>query len=256
MDIKEYNGKAWDHEVKRGNKWTVPVSPELIAAARNGQWSIVLTPAKPVPRDWFGTLTGKRVLCLASGGGQQGPILSAAGADVTVLDYSEKQLDQDRFVARRDGLAISTVHGDMADLSMFQNASFDQIFHPCSNCFAKDIRPVWKECFRVLKSGGDLLAGFANPAQYIFDQKLAEDQRELVVRHSIPFSELTDISDEERQAYIDSNEPLMFGHTLEDQIGGQIDAGFAIIGFYEDHNPGTIFEEHLPIYMATKATTP
>ena len=114
-----------------------------MARAREGVWTIVLTPTKPVPSGWFPNLNGLDVLCLASGGGQQGPILAAAGARVTVFDNSPGQLARDRIVAEREGLAIETVLGDMADLSAFPKARFDLIVHPVSNIFAPEIRPVW-----------------------------------------------------------------------------------------------------------------
>ncbi len=98
-EILRYNRQAWDRQVERGNPWTIPVDPEAIARARQGDWQIVLTPTKPVPADWFPPLAGLDVLCLASGGGQQGPILAAAGAKATVFDNSPKQLAQDRLVA-------------------------------------------------------------------------------------------------------------------------------------------------------------
>src|SRR5688572_12933114 len=134
-DIRQLNREAWDRQVLKNNKWTIPVSPEAIARAREEDWHVLLTPAKPVPRHWFGDLTGRKVLGLASGGGQQMPLMAAAGADITVLDNSPAQLDQDRKVAAREGLTIRTVEGDMRDLSMFADESFDLIFHPCSNCF-------------------------------------------------------------------------------------------------------------------------
>ena len=150
-DILDYNRHAWDRKVERGSPYTIPVAPEDVARARNGIWSLGLTPTKPVPVDWFPPLAGLDVLCLASGGGQQGPILAAAGANVTVFDNSPNQLAQDRTVADREGLAIETVQGDMADLSAFHDARFDLIFHPVSNVFAPDVKPVWKEAFRVLR---------------------------------------------------------------------------------------------------------
>jgi len=116
-DVLVYNRHAWDRQVECGNPWTVPVGEEEIARARRGAWKIVLTPTKPVPADWFPPLAGLDVLCLASGGGQQGPILAAAGAKVTVFDNSPKQLAQDRLVANREGLIIATFQGDMAELS-------------------------------------------------------------------------------------------------------------------------------------------
>src|SRR5262245_47119201 len=99
MDIRKYNAAAWDKEVERGIEWTIPVTTEIIEAAKQGQWKVELTPTKAVPRSWFPEIKGLDVLCLASGGGQQAPILAAAGARVTLLDNSPKQLEQDRFVA-------------------------------------------------------------------------------------------------------------------------------------------------------------
>lgn len=106
MSVFDFNQRVWDRLIESGNRWTVPVSSEAIAKARDGDWRLVLTPPLPEPASWFPRLTGCRVLCLASGGGQQGPILSAAGANVTVFDASEKQLLQDRMVANRNGLAL------------------------------------------------------------------------------------------------------------------------------------------------------
>src|ERR1700733_972123 len=118
-DVRRINQAGWDRRVEEGGGGTLPVSPEEVARAREGDWVVVLTPNKPVPRDWFGDVAGRDVLCLASGGGQQGPILSAAGAQVTVFDASPRQLAQDEMVARRDGLALTTRQGLMHDLSAF-----------------------------------------------------------------------------------------------------------------------------------------
>ena len=255
MDILAYNRAAWDREVEHGNEWTVPVGPEVIAAARQGVWEIVLTPTKPVPKAWFPELKGCDVLCLASGGGQQGPILAAAGANVTVLDNSPRQLERDRMVAEREVLTITTAQGDMADLSMFPDASFDLIVHPVSNCFAPDVRPVWAEAYRVLRHGGALLAGFNNPVAYIFDLELAE-QGQLQVKNALPYSDLTSMTEEERQRYIQTGEPLEFSHTLEDQIGGQLDAGFLLAGLYEDYSPGYVIADYMPSFIATRAVKP
>lgn len=255
MDVREYNRAAWDKEVERANRWTEPVSSALIEAAREGRWQVLLTETKPVPADWFPKVKGLDLLCLASGGGQQAPIFAAAGARVTVLDNSPKQLAQDRFVAKRDNLELRTVEGDMADLSLFPDESFDLVFHPCSNCFAPAVRPVWKEAFRVLRRGGSLLAGFVNPALYIFDQELADHNR-LEVKHTLPYADTTSLSEEERRRYMESGQPLEFSHTLTDQLGGQTDAGFLITGFYEDHHIHHPLSRYMPTYIATRAIKP
>lgn len=253
MSYKNINQKVWDHLVDMEYIWTKPVSKEEVKSAKLGKWNIVLTPQKHVPRSWFpSSMKNVKVLCLASGGGQQGPILSAAGADVTVLDYNLKQLNQDKLVAERDGLQIKTVQGDMCDLSMFDDETFDLIVHPWSNGFVENVKEVWSEAYRVLKKNGELLSGFGNPLEYIFDLEKMNNGH-LEVRHSIPYSDLTSLTDDERKRLIyDKNEPICFGHTLEDQIGGQISCGFAIIGFYEDFG-GNILDPFIKTSMATRA---
>lgn len=252
MDVREINRRAWDREVEQGSQWTTPVGPEVIRAAREGQWEIILTPTKPVPRSWFPDLEGLDVLCLASGGGQQASILAATGASVTLVDNSPKQLAQDRLVAERDGLTIELVEGDMADLSMFLPERFDLVINPCSTVFVPNVRRVWREVSRVIRRGGALLTGFANPMAFIFDEDDA-DRGVLRVRHKLPYSALTSLTEEERARRIEAGIPLDFSHSLEDQIGGQLDAGFAITGLYEDTWPSTELGKYAPAFIATKA---
>jgi SAM-dependent methyltransferase len=251
MDVRGYNREAWDRQVEDGNQWTVPVGPEVIEAARHGRWEVLLTDTKPVPREWFPEMAGADILCLASGGGQQAPTFAAAGATVTVLDNSPKQLAQDAFVAERESLEIKTVQGDMRDLSAFADEAFDLVFHPVSNLFVPEVEPVWNEAFRVLREGGALLAGFLNPAVYVFD--LADSTGEVRVRYELPYADATSKDEQELGRQMERGEPLEFSHTLEDQIGGQIEAGFAIVGFYEDRQRDDPIATRMPTYIATRA---
>jgi SAM-dependent methyltransferase len=256
MDVRGYNREAWDREVESGNEWTVPVGPEIIEAARRGEWEVLLTDQKPVPREWFPEMAGADILCLASGGGQQAPTFAAAGANVTVLDNSPKQLAQDRLVAERESLDLKTVHGDMRDLSAFADGSFDLVFHPVSNLFVPEVRPVWREAFRVLRSGGSLLAGFLNPAVYVFDLELADETGEIRVRYALPYSDATSRSQEELGRQMERREPLEFSHTLEEQVGGQTEAGFLLSGFYEDRHRDDPIAAFMPTFVATRAIKP
>ena len=255
-DILKLNQRGWDLRVEEGDVWTRLVTSEQIERARLGDWSLVLTPNRPVPRVWFGDVAGREILCLASGGGQQAPILAAAGARVTVLDASPRQLDQDRMVAERDGLALVIVQGFMHELPMFASGSFDLVFHPASNCFAPEIDPVWRECFRVLKPGGALLSGFMNPDVYIFDHE-AQARGTLIVRHPLPFAESRDLPEEELERLVRRDHVVEFSHSLEEQIGGQLRAGFVLTDMFEDRDHGlrgTGRSKFMPTLFATRAS--
>jgi len=253
MDYIKKNSSVWDKSVENKDiyaSWTSPVSPDVIENARNGKWEVVLTPIKPVPKSWFPTdLKGLKVLLVAGGGGQQGPILSALGADVTVFDNSKKQLEQDEFVAGREGLSIKTVQGNMQDLSVFEDESFDFIMQ-FAGCFVDCVLPVWKEAYRVLKKGGIMLAGHNHPFEFMFDVPEME-KGNLVVRFKIPYSDIKDLSPEEFERV--TVEGVCFGHSHADMIQGQIDAGFLIAGYYEDKGCGYVLDEYIDTFFATKA---
>ena len=255
VNVRELNRDAWNAQVKKKNRWTVPVSPQEIVAARRDEMEILLTPTRPVPRSWFPELEGTRVLCLASGGGQQGPILAATGARVTVFDNSPQQLAQDRLVAEREGLQLETIEGDMADLGVFADGVFDLIVHPVSNCFVPDLRPIWSECSRVLCVGGELLAGFANPLRYLFPYDLESDSVDLSVAQTIQYSDLESLTEEQKAKYVEKGEPFEFSHTLSDQIAGQIFAGFVLTGFFEDACPPDedVLSKYISSFIATRA---
>lgn len=251
MDIVNHNKSAWDNYVDKKDRWTIPVSEEELEQVKKGIWSIVLTPNKTVPHDWFPDFKGLKILGLASGGGQQGPILATLGADVTIFDNSEKQLEQDKVLSDKLNLGIKTVQGDMKDLSVFEEDSFDLIFNPCSIVFVDNILPVWKECFRVLKPGGILMTGLINPIAFQID----EESLKLIYKQ--PFSDLHSLPPEELEELKNKKEALTFGHSLTDQIGGQLDAGFMVTAMFED----LWDEEHkmdafLPSFIATRAVKP
>jgi ubiquinone/menaquinone biosynthesis C-methylase UbiE len=255
FDIRAYNREAWDKQVNLGeNPWTKPVGPEIIARARQGDFSVLLTENKPVPPEWIPPLKGLEILALACGGGQQGPVFAAAGANVTVFDNSPRQLDRDREVAKREGLnSLRTIEGDARNLSMFADESFDFIFHPVSNLFIPEIRPIWKEAFRILRHGGTMLAGFMNPIFYIFDFDQAE-KGVLEVKYKLPYADIDHPEMRDRQ--LANGWPLEHSHSLTDQIAGQTEAGFHIIGMYEDRHGGTAISDYTPTYIATRAFKP
>jgi len=259
MCFLEHNRRAWNRQSAAGSRWATPVDSEAIRRARDGNLELILTPNRRVPEDWLGDLREKAVLCLASGGGQQAPLLAAAGAQVVSFDLSEEQLAKDRWVAEREGLSLRCVRGDMMDLSTFEEAAFDLVFNPVSNVFVPDLRPVWRGCFRVLRPGGFLLAGFMNPCFFLFDHEEAESTGVLVAKHRLPYSEMDPGQlGPNRRRDVEAGEALEFSHSLEAQIGGQLEAGFTLVGFYEDwwEDDATPLNRLSPTSMATRALRP
>ena len=250
MEYQELNAQTIDRWVEEGWEWGVPISRETYAAAKAGRWDVLLTPTKPVPHGWFGELRGKRVLGLASGGGQQMPIFVALGAVCTVLDYSERQLASERLVAEREGYGIEILRGDMTRPLPFADGSFDLIFHPVSNCYVEEVEPIWRECFRVLRPGGVLLAGLDNGINFLFE---GEDETKVVNR--LPFNPLKNPEQMEQLQRDDCG--VQFSHTLEEQLGGQLRAGFRLTELYEDTNgAGRLHEMNIPSFVATRAVKP
>lgn len=246
MRYQDINAKTIDAWCQDGWEWGQPISHETYVKALQGDWDVVLTPTKAVPHHWFGELRGKKLLGLASGGGQQIPIFAALGAVCTVLDYSPQQCESEWQVAQREGYAVTVLEADMTQPLPFADESFDLIFHPVSNCYVEEVKPIFRECFRVLRKGGILLCGLDNGIGYIFDET------ETKVQYRLPFNPLKD-----PQVYEDSLKNdwgIQFSHTLEEQIGGQLEAGFTLTHLYEDTaGSGRLHEYNVPLFLATRA---
>ncbi len=249
MNYQQVNAHTIDNWVQDGWEWGIPITHEVYSDALAGKWNVYLTPTKPVPHSWFGNLAGKKVLGLASGGGQQVPIFTALGAVCTVLDYSRKQCESERMVALREGYDVEVIQGDMTQPLPFPDESFDLIFHPVSNCYVEKVEPIFQECFRVLKNGGILLCGLDNGMNFIFDDT------ETQIVNTLPFNPLKD-----PKLYEDSlkyNWGIQFSHTLEEQIGGQLKAGLQLLDLYEDTNgSGNLHAHNIPTFLATRAVKP
>jgi SAM-dependent methyltransferase len=239
------NSLVIDQWVESGWEWGRPIDRQTFKNVQQKNWSVGLTPTKPVPKDWFCELKNAKLLGLASGGGQQIPIFAALGAKCTVLDYSEKQLQHEKVVAEREKYHVNIVKADMSMPLPFENEVFDLIFHPVSNCYVRDVMSIWNECYRILKQGGILLSGLDNGLNYIFD----DDEK--TITHRLPFDPLND-----RMLYEESLKNdwgIQFSHTIEEQIGGQLQAGFMLTDIYQDTNgTGNLHEHNVPTFYATR----
>jgi len=234
------NANAISEWAKDGWAWGIPVNEDECEEARKGNWRVLLTPDIAVPHEWFPPLTGAKLLGLASGGGQQMPIFAILGADCTVMDLSDKQLESERMVAEREGYRINIVKADMTEQFPFEDESFDIIFHPVSNVYIEDVHHVWRECYRILKPGGVLLSGLCNGMSFAFD----DYDNPLTISEKLPYNPLK--NPEQMAKLIEAGEDsIQFSHGFDDQIGGQLKAGFVITAAYEDTD-STPYEGEAP----------
>ena len=250
MNYQQINADTIDRWVREGWEWGKPISHEACLAAKNGDWDMLLTPTKPVPKAWFGEIRGKKILGLASGGGQQMPIFAVLGAECTVLDYSPCQLESEKMVAEREQYEIEIIRADMTKPLPFPDETFDLIFHPVSNCYVQEVKPIFRECFRILKKGGILLSGLDNGINFMVDE-----ETESKIVHSLPFDPLKNPDQMAELQKDDSG--VQFSHTMEEQIGGQLEAGLILTHLYEDTNGrGFLHEHNIPAFIATRAVKP
>lgn len=249
-DYVSFNSRMWDSWSDEQFIWTRPLTAEQFHRAKSVPIQIVLTPLKTVPLSWFDGV-GKDVLGLASGGGQQGPVLAAHGYRVAILDNSMRQLQAERMVAEREGYSVLAVQADMTKPFPFEDESFDLIVHPVSNCYIEDLELTWKECYRVLRHGGVMMAGWTNPVVYLFDDEALENRdTPLIVRHKLPYNGRVEVQKGEP---LSGDTGYQFSHTLDAQIGGQLRAGFMIKDFYEDNEPDNRLGDYTNLYAATLA---
>lgn len=243
---QDINKETIDRWVEEGWEWGKSISHEDYIKAKNGEWKVFLTPTVAVPIDWLGDLKRKKILGLASGGGQQMPIFNALDATCSVIDYSSKQIESEYNVAKREGYTIEAIEGDMTKKLPFDDETFDIVFHPVSNCYVEDVQHIFNEAYRVLKKGGIFLAGLNNEINYIVDQ----NEREIVWK--MPFNPLQD--EKAKEFMVKEDAGMQFSHDMTEQIGGQLKAGFTLVDIYEDTNGfGRLHELNIKSFIATKS---
>ena len=259
MDYLKFNKRFWNKWSEKRGPWSQRYSKERIQKARSGIVEMGVTTEKLIPRNWLPEKwKGLNVLGLAAGGGQQIPLMAAAGANVTSFDFSEEQLKRDLEICKEEGLTITTQQGEIEDLSVFSGESFDFILNPVSTCFTKNIRKVYEEVYRVLRPRGGFITGFPNPIFYSLNKDY-DETKEMKLVYPVPYSAVKSLSKKETENVIKDSGSFEFGHSLSDLIGGQTRAGLKITGFYESYwgkKFPTIIDTIFPTFISTKADKP
>lgn len=235
-----HNRAAWDARVRQGQRFTRPADDRDFA-------NPLATVDGP---GWLGgDIRHRRLLCLAAGGGRQGPLYAAAGADVTVVDISPAMLELDRQVAAERRLSIRTVEASMDDLSMFGEGEFEIVIHPVSTCYVERIAPVYRQVARVLAGGGLYISQHKQPASLQADVRPAARGYELLEPYyrSGPLPAVAGSRHREEGT-------LEFLHRWEELLGGMCRAGLVIEDLIEplhaeaDAEPGSF--AHRSRYVA------
>jgi len=246
------NQAAWSYLAGRNDASTRPWGPDEIASA-----TTLLD-----PHSWIPWADIESVLCLASGGGQQGLAFASLGFKVTVFDLSPRQLEADQRCAERFGLAIDAVEGDMMDLTALRGRQFDLIYQPISSHYVPDIRRVYREVLQVTRPGGHYWLEHWNPAQIQLSEHRGWDGEAYRVAH--PHGTGEPLAWEHAADGDDSAVSWNYVHSLESLIGGLCDAGFVILHFAERHDgdldapPGSTahLSAYIPTFLSTFARRP
>ncbi len=244
---REHNRRAWDALVRKKQRFTTPAPDEDLRDPLG----------TTDPLGWLGgDVSGKRLLCLASGGGRQSAIYAAAGAQVTVVDISPEMLAIDRQVAAERGLNIVAIEGSMDDLSALADASFDIVLQPVSTCYLPEVRTVYREVARITVPGGLYLSQHKQPTS--LQASLAPSPGGYEVTEPYyrrgPLPPVVGSQHREEGT-------LEFLHRWEELIGGLCRAGFVIEDLVEpflakpDAPSGTFAHRclHIPPYVRIKA---
>jgi ubiquinone/menaquinone biosynthesis C-methylase UbiE len=243
-----YNRAAWNRLAENQDRLATPAHDSDFA-----------DPLKSVDGPgWLGvSIRGQTVLCLAAGGGRQGPLYAAAGANVTVVDLSPAMLTLDREVAAKRGLNLRTIEASMHDLSMLGDATFDIVIHPVSTCYVPDLKPVFSEIARVLRIGGVYLSQHKQPTSLQANLEMNDSGYSIVHRYYLS----TPLPPSTRPNWIREQGTQEFIHRWETLIGGMCRAGFVIEDLIEplhakpDAAPNS-FEhraQYIPPYVRIKA---
>jgi SAM-dependent methyltransferase len=217
--VHDHNRQAWDARVRRREVFTRPARDEdfeqpLAVVDRHG---------------WLGpSIAGRRVLCLAAGGGSQSALYAAAGAKVTVVDISGEMLALDRQVAAERQLDITCIQASMDDLIGIGPAAFDIVIHPVSTCYVPDVERVYREVARVTVPGGLYVSQHKQPASL----QASTEPTAAGYRLAEPYYRTGPLPEVVGSPH---REPgtLEFLHRWESLIGGMCRAGFSILDLVE-----------------------
>lgn len=219
---RSINKEWWEKMVKEGCGFTKPwldLNPAVVLKLAKGELKKIPEPLNDIyPIKVLANIKGKDVLCLASGGGQQSAVFGLLGARVTVIDIADGQLAGDKKAAAHYGYKVKTIQGDMSDLSMLRNNSFDLVYQAPSMGYIPNVKKVYSEVSRILRSGGLYRADALNPQSQFIDESSWDGKG---YRISVPYA----VKKEKRS---ENENVIEYRHYLDEIFNGLIECGFVI----------------------------
>ena len=216
-EITVTNRAHWESEVRKKNGFTVPWldlnRDEILKYAEDRLDPIPYDLYQIYPAYLLKDVADKEVLCLAAGGGQQSAVFGLLGARVTVIDFTQGQLDGDVTAAKHYGYPIKTLRLNMRDLSAIEDASFDFVYQGPSMSWVPSVHEIYRGVSRIIRPGGWYRVDFGNPANHFWEwdgecYRITEPYSERVSRHP--------------------DGAFDFRHYLSDIFNGLLDNGFRI----------------------------
>ncbi len=242
-EIARTNRETFAREKREGKPWTIPwldLGVAAFKACRDGTSDALPEPFgnDPVDRMMMSGVNGKRVLCLAGGGGQQSAVFSLLGAQVTVFDLTPEQLEGDAHAAAHYGYPVSLIQGDMRDLSSLPAGHFEHVYQPISTLYVPDLREVYAGVWRVLKPGGLYSSDYTFPLLCLANH-IEWDGQAYRLQVASPYRRGTVLENEASEVSLSQGSFIgEFHHLLSDILNGLIETGFTLKGVWENPRPG------------------
>ena len=207
---------------------------------------------------------GRKVLCLAAGGGKHSVLFAAAGAETTVVDISPAMLDLDRKLAAERGFKVNVVEASMDNLATLPDAYFDLVVQPVSTCYVPSIAPVYREVARVTAVGGLYISQHKQPVN------LQASLRASPLGYALlePYYRSGPLPPVPTGSALRESGTMEFLHRWDELLGGLCRAGFVIEDTFEPKHgdasaaPGSFghrcwfIAPYLAIKARRKATAP
>ena len=244
----EHNRAAWDDRARKRLAHTETAGD----AQFTDPWTFI------DDCGWLGrNVAGKKVLCLAAGGGWHGPLFASVGARVTVIDISPEMLALDNEVAAQRGLKLRTLEASIDHLSELADAEFDLVIQPVSTCYVPDINWVYREVARVTAPGGLYISQHKQPVN--LQSGAMPSSNGYPIQES--YYRSGPLPSEHVNALHRESGTLEYLHRWDDLLGGICRAGFVIEDVAEPRHgdphakPGTFRHRSwfVPPYITFKA---